>query len=100
MTEHELQEHPSSASAEGLEQAEGGEPEEPPQRRGSEEAACLMHHEKRRLLALGLALIALLAGLLLDLLSRNILPLFAVVVLVYLGYTRLDALLAADETNT
>ena len=60
--------------------------EEPPQRRRGGEVSCLLRNEKIRLIVLGLALLALLAGFLLYLLSRSVLPLFGVMVVAFLGY--------------
>ena len=101
MQEHETPDSLSFASAARLKQteAQSDKPEEPLQRSGDEEVPCLRRCEKLRLLILGLALLALLAGLFLDLFSRSVLPLFGVLVLVYLGYRRLDARFSADEAN-
>ena len=73
------------------------QPEEPPQRWGEGEVSCLPRHEKIRLLVLGLALLVLLAGFLLYLLGRTILPLFGAMIVACLGYRRLDAWLDTSE---
>jgi len=101
MKEHETQEHLSSHSAEGPGYSEegSGQLEESLQRRGGEEASCLLRNEKIRLIALGLALLALLAGFLLYLLSRSVLPLFGTMVFAYLGYRRFDAWLNTPEPS-
>ena len=75
------------------------QPEEPPQRWRGEEVSCLLRNEKIRLIVLGLGLLALLTGFLLYLLSRTVLPLFGTMVVVLLGYRRLDAWLTTAERS-
>ena len=93
MKEHETQEHPSSAPAEGDGRMEEGSdpPEEPDQRRQERHTPGLPHEEQIRLVFLGLALLALLVDFLLDRFTGAILPLFATMVVAYMGYRRLDA---------
>jgi hypothetical protein len=76
------------------------QPEAPPKRQRDEEVSCLPRNEKIRLVVLGLALLALLAGFLLYLSSGTVLPLFGTMVVAFLGYKRLDAWLGTDEANT
>ena len=70
------------------------QPEEPPQRWRDEAEAYQGRQEKIRLIALGFALLSLLAGFLLYLLSKAVFPLFGAMVIVYLGYRRFDYWLA------
>ena len=66
-------------------------PEEPDQRRQERHTPGLPHEEQIRLVFLGLALLALLVDFLLDRFTGAILPLFATMVVAYVGYRRLDA---------
>jgi hypothetical protein len=92
MKEHETQAQPSSAPAEGDGRMEEGSdpPEEPDQRRQERHTPGLPHEEQIRLVFVGLALLALLVGFLLDRFTGVFLPLFATMVIAYLGYRRLD----------
>src|SRR5258708_3426144 len=94
MKENETQEHLSSAPAEGHGDAEEGSDlaEEPDQRRQDRDRTCLPRNEKIRLIIQGLGL---LAGFLLFLFSGTVLPLFGTMVIVLLGYRRIDAWLDA-----
>jgi hypothetical protein len=93
MKEHETLEHPSSTPArgDGCIEEESDPPEEPDQRRQDKQTPGLPREEQIRLVVLGLALLALLVGFLLDRFTGAILPLFATMVVAYLGYRRLDA---------
>ena len=92
MTEHETHEHFLTAAEGAGRSEEMGDPsEEPDQRWRDPRMQCLLRNERIRLLLLGIGLLALLTGLLLDLFAGTILPLFATMVVVYLGYRRLDA---------
>ena len=94
MKENETQEHLSSTPAEGHGDAEEGSDlaEEPDQRRQDRDRTCLPRNEKIRLIIQGLGL---LAGFLLFLFSGTVLPLFGTMVIVLLGYRRIDAWLDA-----
>lgn len=65
--------------------------EEPDQRRPDRNMPCLLRNEQIRLVVLSLALLALLVSFLLVFLTGAILPLFGTMVIVFLGYRRLDA---------
>jgi hypothetical protein len=65
--------------------------EKPDQRRPDRDASVLSRIEEIRLVVLGLALLALLVCFLLDFFAGTILPLFVTMVIVFLGYRRLDA---------
>jgi hypothetical protein len=67
------------------------QPEDQPQRRRDGEISSPTRGERIRLLVLGLELLALLVGFLLSLLGGSIVPLFAVLVVSFLGYRQLDA---------
>ena len=97
MKENETQEHLSSTSPEGHGDAEEGSDlaEEPDQRRQDGDITCLPRNEKIRLIIQGLGLLGLLAGFLLFLFSGTVLPLFGTMVIVLLGYRRIDAWLDA-----
>lgn len=97
MKENETQEHLSSTPAEGHGNAEEGSDlaEEPDQRRQDRDRTCLPRNEKIRLIIQGLGLLGLLAGFLLFLFSGTVLPLFGTMVIVLLGYRRIDAWLDA-----
>lgn len=70
---------------------------EPPYRQGDGKECSLPHSEKVRLIVLCLALLAVLAGFLFYLFSRTNLPLFAAMVIAFLGYRRLDAWLDVKD---
>lgn len=93
MKEHETLEHPSSVPAEGDRRMEEGSdpPEEPDQRWQERHTPGLPHEEQICLVFVGLALLALLAGFLLDRFTGAVFPLFATMVVAYVGYRRLDA---------
>jgi hypothetical protein len=97
MKENETQEHLSSTSPEGHGDAEEGSDlaEEPDQRQQDRDRTCLPRNEKIRLIIQGLGLLGLLAGFLLFLFSGTVLPLFGTMVIVLLGYRRIDAWLDA-----
>ncbi|MDQ2713590.1 MAG: hypothetical protein M3Z08_01635 [Chloroflexota bacterium] len=97
MDENKAREHHPPDAAEGSSEWAREQPEEPPQRWGDGEVSCLPRNEKIRLIVLGIALLVLLIGFLLYLLSRTVLPLFGVIVVVFLGYRRLDAWLDTAE---
>jgi hypothetical protein len=65
--------------------------EKPDQRRPDRDTSVLSRIEEIRLVVLGLALLALLVCFLLDFFAGTILPLFVTMVIVFLGYRRLDA---------
>ena len=90
MDDKERCEHPYSSPPEENRRSEGVSDalEEPDQRR---DTPCLPRNEQIRLLALGLASLAMLVGFLLDFFTGAILPLFGTMVVVFLGYRRLDA---------
>src|SRR5215469_7588345 len=69
--------------------------EEPDQRWQDRDIACLSRNEKIRLIIQGLGLLVLLAGFLFFLSSGTVLPLFGTMVIVLLGYRRIDAWLDA-----
>jgi hypothetical protein len=71
--------------------------EKPDQRRPDRNMPCLPRNEQIRLGVLSLALLALLVSFLLVFLTGEILPLFGTIVVVFLGYRRLDAWL--DRPN-
>ena len=99
MKENETQEHLSSTPAEGHGDAEEGSDlaEEPDQRRQDRDRTCLPRNEKIRLIIQGLGL---LAGFLLFLFSGTVLPLFGTMVIVLLGYRRIDAWLERSRAVT
>jgi hypothetical protein len=71
--------------------------EKPDQRRPDGNMPCLPRNEQIRLGVLSLALLALLVSFLLVFLTGAILPLFGTMVVVFVGYRRLDAWL--DRPN-
>jgi hypothetical protein len=100
MKENEAQEHPSSAEA-----AEDGQGEEVGDTRDTNDQRWqdlqmqhLLRNESIRLLTLSVGLLALLVGFLLYLFTGIIFPLFATMVVVYLGYRRINAWL--DTANS
>ena len=97
MGENNTQEYRSFTPAEGQGRAEkvGDLVEEPGQRRQDRDIPCLPRNEKIRLIIQGLGLLVLLAGFLLFLFSGTVLPLFGTMVIVLLGYRRIDAWLDA-----
>ncbi len=99
MNEKETLEHPYSAPGGKNERSEevSDALEEPDQRRQDRDTPCLPRNEQIRLIVLGLALLALLVGFLLDFITGAILPLFGTIVVVFLGYRRLDAWLDPHE---
>jgi hypothetical protein len=99
MDEKETLEHPYSAPGgkNGRSEEVSDALEEPDQRRPDRDRPCLPRNEQIRLIVLGLALLALLVGFLLDFITGAILPLFATMVVVYLGYRRLDTWLDTHE---
>ena len=98
MKENETWERPSAADTanEGSEER-GHPPEEPDQR--WEGMQRLRQQEHIRLILLGVGLLALLGCFLLDFFTRAFLPLCVVMVVVYLGYRRIDAWLDAHEQS-
>jgi hypothetical protein len=75
-----------------------GDPaEEPDQRWQNRQRQHLLRNERIRLSIIGFGLLVLLMGLLLDLFTGSIIPLFATMVIAYLGYRRFDAWL--DRTD-
>lgn len=99
MNEKERFEHPYSSPGgeNGCSEEVSDALEEPDQRSPGRDRPCLPRNEQIRLIVLGLALLALLMGLFLDLFAGTILPLFATMVVVYLGYRRLDTWLDTHE---
>jgi hypothetical protein len=98
MNEHETQKHLSTAAGGERWSEEVGDPaKEPDQRWQDMQMQHLLGNERFRLLILGVGLLALLMGLLLDLFAGTILPLFATMVVVYLGYRGLDTWLDTHE---
>jgi hypothetical protein len=93
MNEKERLEHPYSTPGgeNGRSEEVSDALEEPDQRRQDRDRPCLPRNEQIRLIVLGLALLALLVGFLLDFITGAILPLFGTIVVVFLGYRRLDA---------
>ena len=91
MNEHDTQEQPSKAARGNGWCEEAGDPAEEPGQRWKDQLRQL-RNERIRLLLLGIGMLALLMGLLLDLFCRTFLPLFVVLVVVYLGYRSVDAL--------
>ncbi|SRR5258706_457627 len=93
MNEKERLEHPYSAPAgkNGHSEEVNSALEKPDQRRPDRDASVLSRIEEIRLVILGLALLALLVCFLLDFFAGTILPLFVTMVIVFLGYRRLDA---------
>jgi hypothetical protein len=93
MNEKERLEHPYSAPGgkNGHSEEVNSALEKPDQRRPDRDASVLSRIEEIRLVVLGLALLALLVCFLLDFFAGTILPLFVTMVIVFLGYRRLDA---------
>jgi Flp pilus assembly protein TadB len=97
MGENNAKEHRSSTHAKRQKRSEEARNllEEPDQRR--RDGACLLRNEKIRLISLGLGLLLLLASFVLFLLGGTVLLLSVTIVVVFLGYRRLDAWLDATE---
>jgi hypothetical protein len=93
MKENEISGHPYPVPVEENRRLEevNSALEKPDQRRPDRDASVLPRIEEIRLVALGLALLALLVCFLLDFFAGTILPLFVTMVVVFLGYRRLDA---------
>ena len=98
MKEHETQDHPSTAAGGDGWSEEMGDPAEEPDQRW-QDMQRLPQHERIRLILLGFGLLALVVCFLLDLFTGAFLPLFVVIVVVYLGYRRIDAWLDAHEPH-
>src|ERR1700726_3285582 len=71
--------------------------EEPDQRRRDWDRTGPTHNECIRFIAMGVALLALLAGFLFYLFSRTVLPLLGAMVVAFVGYRCLDAWLDRTE---
>jgi len=99
MNEHYPQEHPPAALAAGDAQREKVDDpvNEPDQRWQELQMQRLLRHERIRLFILGIGLLGLLAGFLLYSFAGTIFPLFATMVVTYLGYRRIGAWLDAHE---
>ena len=93
MNEHDTQVRPSR---ECFEEA-GDHVQEPDQQQHIQLRQ--LHNERIRLLILGLGMLVLLVGFLLVLIARTVLPLFVVMIVVYLGYRRVDAWLDAHAQH-
>jgi hypothetical protein len=93
MKENEISGHPYPVPVEENRRSEevNSALEKPDQRRPDRDASALPRIEEIRLVVLGLALLALLVCFLLDFFAGTILPLFVTMVIVFLGYRRLDA---------
>jgi hypothetical protein len=93
MKENEISGHPYPVPVEENRRLEevNSALEKPDQRRPDRDASVLPRIEEIRLVVLGLALLALLVCFLLDFFAGTILPLFVTMVIVFLGYRRLDA---------
>ena len=93
MKENEISGHPYPVPVEENRRLEevNSALEKPDQRRPDRDASVLSRIEEIRLVVLGLALLALLVCFLLDFFAGTILPLFVTMVIVFLGYRRLDA---------
>ena len=93
MNEKERLEHPYLVAAGENRHSEevNSALEKPDQRRPDRDTSVLSRIEEIRLVVLGLALLALLVCFLLDFFAGTILPLFVTMVIVFLGYRRLDA---------
>jgi hypothetical protein len=96
MNEHDTQEQPSKAVGGDGWCEEAGNPAEEPGQRWQDQQRQL-RNERIRLLLLCMSMLALLMGLLLDLFVRAYVPLFVVLVVVYLGYRSIDAWLDTHE---
>jgi hypothetical protein len=99
MDENKAREYPSLNPAEKCSEERSALSVEPPQRWRAGEAPCLPRNERVRLVILVLGLLALLAGFLLFLFSRTVLPLFGAMVIAFLGYRRRDAWLDTEERS-
>ncbi len=97
MGENNAKEHRSSTHTKRQKRSEEARNllEEPDQRR--QDGACLPRNEKIRLISLGLGLLLLLTSFALFLFGGTVLPLSVTIVIVFLGYRRLDAWLDTPE---
>jgi len=88
---------PTTAAGDGC-SGELGDPVDEPDQRW-QDLHCLLQNEKIRLVIIGAALLAMILSFLVFLRAGTVLPLFVTMVVVFLGYRRIDRYLGTSERS-